>query len=437
MNVHPTTAVFEEEAMGVQVRNRSKALRQRAVRRIPGGVNSNVRLSAPKIFFARAEGAWLWDVDGNNYVDYLLGQGPAFLGHAPEPVVNAVEAVTRTGMVFAAQNPWEVEAAEKICATLRWADMVRFGSSGSEMVHVAIRLARAATRRRRFIRFEGHYHGWFDNVFVAMQPGGGPATAGQSDEDLADAIVLPWNDLDQVQAAFEQHGDEIAAVITEPIMFNSGAILPRDGYLAGIRRLCDDTGAVLIMDEIITGFRVGLRGAAAMFDVTPDLATYGKAMAGGWPVAALAGRAHLMERIGTGEVNHSGTFNANVMGCAAVCAAIDTLTETDPYPAVREHGQRLMAGLKRVAREASIQLRVEGLPMAFHVAFAPPDMEVNDLSDLQHMDAERYQDLVSRFVANGLWVAGRGIWYVSTAHGDLELDAALERAAKAVAEMPR
>lgn len=421
--------------MSERPREQSERLGVRAEHHLPGGVNSNVRLGVPGIFFARGSGAWLWDVDGNDYVDYLLGQGPAFLGHAPPPMLKAVEDACRNGMVFGARNSLEVEAAERLCEILGWPEMVRFGSSGSEMVHVALRLARAVTRRRCVIRFEGHYHGWFDNIFVSMTSGNGPGSAGQLPHHLDDVIVLPWNDLGPVRDVFAQRGEEVAAVITEPMMCNVGAISPLDGYLQGLRDLCEAHGSLLIFDEIVTGFRVALGGATARFGVTPDLATYGKAMAGGWPVAALAGRGELMERIGTGEVNHSGTFNANTMGSAAVLAALETLVTENPYQGVERHGRQLMSGLRTLAADASVSLRVSGLPMAFHVSFGDPDAEVNSLRDLNQLDLDRYHEFAHTLADNGVWVAGRGIWYVSTTHGDQELDVALERVGAAMAEV--
>jgi glutamate-1-semialdehyde 2,1-aminomutase len=406
---------------------RSSELHERASRRIPGGVNSNVRLDAPRIFFARGEGAWLWDVDGRDYVDYLLGQGPAFLGHAPEPVLRAVAEACRDGNVYGAQHPLEVTAAERLCAVLGWPEMVRFGMTGTEMVQAAIRLARAATGRRRFVRFEGHYHGWLDNVLLAPEPGrAAPASAGQPAEALADSILLPWNDLDPLQQLLEQEGDDVCAVLMEPVMLNAGSIPPRPGYLEGVRRLCSTHGVVLVFDEVITGFRLALGGAAARFGTTPDLAVYGKAMAGGWPVAALAGRAGLMELFGTGGVSHAGTFNANVMGIASALATLELLERDPPYVRVERLGSQLMSALGELADEASVPLTVRGLPAAFHASFG--DGEIRDLRDLQRLDAERYRRFARRLVEEGVWVAGRGIWYVSAAHGERELEVTLERA---------
>lgn len=418
----------------------SAALHERATRRLPGGVNSNVRLDAPSVFFARGSGARLYDVDGNEYVDYLLGQGPAFLGHANEKVVEAVAEASRLGMVFGAQHPLEVEAAERICAAVRWPDMVRLGMTGTESVQAALRLARAATGRRRIIRFEGQYHGWLDDVLIAPEPGPArPASAGQLAEALEPSIVLPWNDLRALSDTLERHGEEVAAIITEPVMFNQGAIEPEPGYLAGIRELCDRAGAVLIFDEVITGFRLALGGAAERYGVEPDLAVYGKAIAGGFPVAAVAGRGELMERYGSGEVNHSGTFNGCVMGAAAIVASIDALVEDPPYERAEAHGQRLMAGLRAAAREAEVPLRVQGPGIGFHASFTrdgvdPEAHAVRGLRDLVDLDRPRYRAFARRLAEERVWVAGRGVWYVSAAHGETELADALERVRRVLVE---
>jgi glutamate-1-semialdehyde 2,1-aminomutase len=410
----------------------SANLRERAAHRLPGGVNSNVRLDAPRIFFARGQGAWLWDVDGRDYVDYLLGQGPAFLGHAPEPVQRAVAQACANGTVYGAQHPLEVEAAERLCEVLRWPEMVRFGMTGTEMVQAAIRLARAGTGRRRVVRFEGHYHGWLDNVLVAPEPGSAkPASAGQLPEALSASIVLPWNDLGVLADVLDRDGEDVCAVLMEPAMLNAGSIAPRPGYLEGVRHLCSSRGILLVFDEVITGFRLALGGAAERFGVIPDLAVYGKAMAGGWPVAAVAGPAELMERFGSGEVNHSGTFNGNVMAAAATIATLDLLRSERPHERIEQVGARLMDELRALAEEASVPLRVRGFPLAFHASFG--DGEVHDFRGVQALDAPRYKRLAARLVDAGVWVAARGIWYVSAAHGDGEVDVTLERVERALA----
>lgn len=407
-------------------------LRERAARRIPGGVNSNVRLDAPNTFFARGAGPRIYDVEGRDYIDYLLGQGPAFLGHAhPEVIASVSEALT-TGMVYAAQHPLEVAAAEAICDALGWADMVRLNMTGTEAVQAAFRLARAVTGRKRIIRFEGQYHGWLDNVLIKFEPGPAQAaSAGQLTEALEMTIVVPWNDLEALRLALAEHGPTVAAVITEPMMLNQGAIEPKPGYLEGMKQLVADAGALLIFDEVITGFRLALGGAAERFGVTPDLAIYGKALAGTFPVSAIAGKAEYMQRFGTGEVNHSGTFNACVMAAAAVVASIRVLRRDRPYERVAAYGVELMEGLRGIARDADVPMRIAGTGMAFHASFlkdgAPTDLEVTDLRVLKTLDLERYRRFARTLAQSGIWVATRGIWYVSAAHGRHELDETLTR----------
>lgn len=406
---------------------RSRELHARAEKLTPGGVHSNVRLSGPRIFLERGEGAWIWDVDGRDYVDYLLGQGPNFLGHAPQQVNQAVAKACERGQVYGAQHELEIQAGEAFLDTLGWPDMVRFGVSGTEMVQAALRLARAVTGRPRFVRFEGHYHGWLDNVLLATAADGSPipASEGQLAHHLDDSFILPWNDLDVVAATLADQSDQVAAIIMEPFMCNSGAIAPRPGYLEGVRDLCDRYGVVLIFDEVITGFRLSPGGASQRFGVTPDLATFGKAMAGGWPVAALAGKRELLERFANG-VAHAGTFNASVMGCAAVAATLTSLTEDPPYERVEAHGDALMAGIRDLAARHELPLRVQGLGMAFHVSFGDPE-PIHDLQGLLGLDLARYVGFSRTLIDHGVWVTGRGIWYVSAAHTDTELTAALER----------
>ncbi|MEU3274255.1 aminotransferase class III-fold pyridoxal phosphate-dependent enzyme [Saccharomonospora sp. NPDC006951] len=408
-----------------QLLARSHALRERALARTPGGVHSNVRLSGPQVFIEYARDAWLYDVDGENYVDYLLGQGPNFLGHAPRHLVKAVSSACERGLIYGGQHKLEVEASEVVCEALGWPDMVRFGVSGTESVQAALRLARAATGRKRVIRFEGHYHGWLDNVLAAEGSSGwGAASAGQLPGHLDDFAFIPWNDEDRFARAIKEEPD-VAAVIMEPIMINAGVIEPAPGYLEAVRTLCSKHGVILIFDEVISGFRLGLGGAAARYGVIPDLATYGKAMAGGWPASALAGGAELMELFGKGGVNHSGTFNGSVVAMAATHATVSHLADNPPYERISSHGGALMDGLRGIGEAHDLPLRVEGLPMAFHVSFGTS--EVTDYRSLQSLDLDRYARLVPELVAHGLWVAGRGVWYVSACHGPDELDAALTR----------
>lgn len=405
----------------------SKQLRERALRSVPGAVNSNIRLAAPPVFFDRAAGAVMWDADGRDYVDYVLGQGSQFLGHACEPVNAAVAEACRKGMLFGASHAGEVEAAELVLAALGWAERLRFGMTGTECVQAALRLSRAATGRRKFVRFHGHYHGWLDNVLIAAGGAGAqPASAGQLADHLADSYVLDWNDADALAALLREHGDTVSAVIMEPVMVNTGGIEPLPGYLGRVRELCDEHGVVLIFDEVITGFRLARGGAAEQYGVVPDLGIYGKAIGGGWPVAALAGRADLMDGFGSGRVNHSGTFNGSVMATAAVVATQRLLAEDPPYERIEAYGTALMKGLSDVAQEHGVALYLHGVPAAFHAAFGPP-LSPPNARWLEELDLDRYAKLADRLARHGLWVLRRGIWFVSAAHGDGDLERTLDR----------
>lgn len=410
----------------------SRRLHERARKSIPGAVNSNIRLAAPPIFFDRAKGAVLWDVDGRDYIDYVLGQGPHFLGHAVEPVNAAVAEACRRGMLFGASHPLEVEAAELVLEALGWAERLRMGATGTECVQGALRLARAATGRNRFVRFAGHYHGWLDNVLITSdQAGSRPASDGQLAGHLADSVVADWNDPDALEALLRAQGETICAVIMEPMMVNTGGIEPLPGYLQRVRELCDRHGVVLVFDEVITGFRLARGGAVQRYGVVPDLAIYGKAIGGGWPVAAIAGRAELMDAFGTGRVNHSGTFNGCLMAAAAVAATQRYLVEQPPYDRVDDYGTALMRGLVGVAEKHGVALHVQGVPAAFHVSLASAALAASEpattLDALGTLDLAGYAELTGDLRANGLWVMKRGIWFVSAAHGDAELEVTLDR----------
>ena len=338
--------------------SRSRFLWERSRQSLAGGVSSNVRAGAETpLFFEYARGAHLYDVDGNSYLDYVIGQGPMLLGHTPEPVMDAVQDALQRGQLFAGQHELEILLSEKLQSLIPCAEIVRYSNSGSEIVQAALRLARAYTGREKIVKFEGHYHGWFDNVLVSVQPpldAAGPrhaaqpvaASEGQASRALEDVVVLPWNDLALFEKRVHQQGDEIAAVIMEPVMCNTGCILPVEGYLEGVRDICSRHGIVLIFDEIITGFRIGLSGAQGYFGVTPDLATFGKAMASGFALSCLAGRRELMELIAQGRVNHSGTFNSNVATMAAAYATLEEMERDEGriYGRLFDLGQSLRKG---------------------------------------------------------------------------------------------
>lgn len=409
--------------------------RERAMRALAGGVSSNTRLLNPHLIVKRASGARLWDTDGTEYLDYLLGQGPNFLGYAPPRVVEKVISAQRDGIIYAATHHREIAAAERVLAVLPWAEQLRFGSSSSEMIQAAMRIARNATGRRNVLRFHGHYHGWFDNIQIRSDGGRvGPGSLGQLPDALDPTITIEWNDPEAFTAALTEHGDTIAAVVMEPMMLNAGAIAPADGYLQHVRDLCTQRGIVLIFDETISGFRVALGGAAERFGTTPDLAVYGKAMAAGWPCAALAGRRDLFADVATGALTHAGTFNGNTIATAAVLASLDELEDRSVYRHVETVGAALIDGLTGVLDQHGVPIKIQGLPMAFHARFDSGADPITRYAQLQTVDQDLYGRFAGQLIDHGIWVAYRGIWYVSAAHTLDDVDETIKRFEAAVTD---
>ena len=413
---------------------------------IAGGVNSNVRLAGTPICFARASGSRLTDIDGNTYIDYAMGMGPAILGHAHPAVVAALRDSLDLGQMYAGQHPAELELARLVQRLIPSAQLVRFGVTGSEVVQAAVRVARAFTGRTKIIKFSGHYHGWFDNVLAneARSTDGAGAdqfspqlqSLGQPPSSVAELLVLPWNDIDTLRRVFALQGHEVAAVLMEPMMCNTGAILPRPGYLQAVRGLCDDHGAVLIFDEVITGFRLGLGGAQVLFDVKPDLSTFAKAIGAGIPLALLAGRADIMALIASGKVNHSGTYNSNVMSIVAGIAALRVLSENDGSVMTRIEatGRALMAGLRDLGRKRKSNLCVSGVGGAFNTSFTD-QKEVYDYDSFKHAHEAPLKAFLEALLRRGVRPTSRGTWFVSAAHTQEDIEATLAAADAALNEL--
>jgi len=413
-----------------------------------GGVSSHFRMAgAPHpLFFTRAEGTRIYDVDGNEYLDFTLSQGPMILGHSPSRVLERVERETKLGQLFAGQHELELDLAEKLQSLIPCAELIRFSNSGSESVQAALRLARGYTGRRKYIKFEGQYHGWFDNVLISQHPSLRSAgnestpnsvleTRGQSHVVLDEIIVLPWNDLEAVEKAFLEEGDDIAGVLTEPVMCNNGCIEPIAGYLQGLRDICDRYGALLIFDEIITGFRLGLGGAQEYYGVIPDLATFGKALASGFPVSLLAGKRHIMEIVADGSVMHAGTYNSNNPSIAAAAATVEEIeADADFFDRIRGLGLRLQDGLDSAAVDAGYKVLLSGPGQMTHMAFTSATKLVNYRDCLDH-DSAKYGIFAKGLLDRGVRVIGRGIWYISAAHTVEDVDVAIKIAGEVLLAM--
>ena len=429
--------------------SRSDELHARAVQVIPGGVSSDYRHDQTPTFYARGAGSRLVDVDGHEVIDYVLGMGPDILGHAPVPVIGAVQDSLRDGQVYAGQHPREVELAELLVALIPCAERVRFLTSGTEATAMAVRLARGATGRPLIVKFEGHYHGWLEPLMVGChlpffsdEPGRSRLEVGGLDpEALKHTVVLPWNDPQAVEELLASRGAEVAAVVMEPAMVNAAVIPPAPGYLERVRAACDETGSLLIFDEVITGFRLGLAGAQGRFGVAPDIAVFAKAMGGGFPIAAVVGRAAVMDQLGDPRVlrdqvrpMNGGTFNAFVPSVAASLATIGELRRPGVFTALEQTGEALQQGLAELLRGLGIEHTIQGYGAAFWLDFGSTAPRSH--ADVRALDRSRYRAFVPLLDQEGVRVHLRGVWYLSTAHSDADVDATLAAVGRAVRRLP-
>lgn len=426
----------------------SARMLERAKQVIAGGVSSEFRkYNHPHaIFYDRAQGSRIWDIDGNEYLDFTLSQGPMILGHSHPEVLQAVTEYSATGQMFAGQHLREVELAELLQRLIPSAELMRFCLDGSEAVQTAFRVARARTGRRKFIRFEGHYHGWLDNVAWGLsapspealgpreQPTAYPWSQGISPMSREEFIILPWNDAELLRRALAEHHEDVAAIITEAVMCNNGCNLPVPGFLQEIRSLCDHYGIAFIMDEVITGFRLSLSGAQTYFNVTPDMSVFAKAMGSGYPISAVVGRREWMSLIAESKVIHAGTMNAGHPSVAAALATISILEREAPHARMFALGQRLMSGLRQAAADAGQQMLVQGPGPMFVTAFTDRDV-FRDHRDTLTADRTRLGRFVAGMHDAGVRVIGRGLWYISAVHTDAEIDHAIATAREVLSAM--
>lgn len=409
---------------------------QRASRSLSGGVSSGLRRSARPypLYFSHGQGSHLQDVDGNIYLDYSLGWGPNILGNAPAEIIDAVQETMRKGLTFGAQHDLEYEVSEMLTSVIPCADRVCFANSGTEIVQVALRLARAVTGRRKFLKFEGHYHGWDDSVLVSYHPSPDkfalpphqPVHEGVGQLPAEYTVVAQWNDVDSVRSAFDANEGELAAVICEPMMCNSGCIAPQPGFLEFLRNITSSNGALLIFDEVITGFRLGIAGAQGFYGVLPDLATYAKAVGAGVPLSVLAGRQEFMELIERGQVVHAGTLNGNPIALSAARAALQKLMSNSSaiYAGLFRRGEALRSGIAQILEKRGHKVCTAGEGPVFHISFI--DEQPQNYRDLLAADKQKYSDFVLALLDEGVLPLPDGRWYMSAAHTDEDIQLTLE-----------
>jgi len=426
---------------------RSHDLFAAAQRHIPGGVNSPVRafrgVGGDPVFFESASGPYVFDAEGTRYIDYVGSWGPMVLGHAHPLVIKAVADRIQKGLSFGAPTELETRMADKVCELVPSMDLVRMVSSGTEATMSAIRLARGYTRRDKLVKFEGCYHGHSDSLLV--KAGSGALTLGEPSSPGVPAVLaeltvtLSYNDLDQVRDAFARIGDEIACVIVEPVAGNMNCIPPQPGFLDGLRELCDRYGAVLIFDEVMTGFRVALGGAQAAYGIRPDLTTLGKVIGGGMPVGAFGGRREIMEKISPlGPVYQAGTLSGNPVAMAAGLKTLELISEPGFFETLGAKTERLVDGLLSKAAAAGIPLATNRVGGMFGIFFTDSG-QVTDYAGATACNQEEFKAFFHAMLERGVYLAPSAFeaGFVSAAHGEEDIAATLSAAAEAFASIGR
>ena len=442
---------------------KNQKLTEKFNRLFPGGhTNFRVPIEATehRVFIVRAEGSHLWDVDGNEYIDFTGALGPSLLGHRHPEYIKALKDVMDTSSVCVGSGllhtPDDIEVAEKLVKHVPCAEQIKFSVTGSEAVQMAIRLARAYTGRPYFIRFGGHYHGWFDNVvggivdpapkgkpFAVYDPNSDPFTdicftMGRAAATSEESFLLPWNDLDALEDTLKKYGKEVAIIHFEALVCNHFCLMPRPGYLEKIRELCTKYGIVMSIDEVITGFRLGLSGAQGYFGVTPDITTMGKAMAGGLPFSVVAGKAEIMEQLRDKRVLGPGTFNGYPLGMRAALATLKILERDNGavYNKMEKVQKRLMDGLSGLAKKRGIPMRIQGARGVFFTLFGiDRDKVLYTEEDLETLNLEATLGFWAGMKQEGISVLAGGRWYMTIVHTDADVDRTLEAADKVMATL--
>jgi len=427
--------------------NKSKELYSKAKELVPGGVSSSIRQTEwpVPLFFDKAHGSKMWDVDGNEFIDYVMGMGPNIFGHAPEFVTQSVYEDMQNGYCLTGQTVKENEMSEFIKKTIPFNRKVRYASSGTEIVQVALRLARSFTNKNKFLKFEGHYHGWMDSVLYNSHPDISneenifnpvPESGGISHGTSNEVIIAPWNDVEALENILKDNHKEISSIITEPILWNTNVILPEDGYLEKLRLLCDKYNILLIFDEVGTGFRVALGGAQEIYGIEPDLSTYAKSMAAGFPIAMLAGKPEIMDFLSNGKVVHGGSFNTNVMSVSASHATLNyLLNNKDFYKNLNRNGEALIKGLKKVALNNGIDILIQGLGSVFYLSFTSVKSIKNYREHALNIDFNKYKEFAKLMLINGVRLSQNGRWHMSSSHSEEDIEKTIYAANLSFAEL--
>ncbi|MDX6380073.1 MAG: glutamate-semialdehyde -aminomutase [Rubrobacteraceae bacterium] len=417
--------------------DRSARLMERAMHRLPGGVNSPVRafrsVGGDPVFMRGGEGSRIFDVDGNSYVDYVMSYGPLILGHAHPEVVEALEKVVRDGTTFGAPTELEVEVAELVCEVVPSMEMVRMTNSGTEATMSAIRVARGYTGREAILKFDGNYHGHADALLVAA--GSGVATLGLPDSPgvtrgaAKDTTVLPYNNLGAVERLFEERGEEIAAVILEPVCGNMGCVPPVEGYLEGLREITQRYGTVLIFDEVMTGFRLVRGGAQERYGVTPDMTCLGKIIGGGLPVGAFGGRREIMQQVApSGPIYQAGTLSGNPLAMTAGLTTLRATGEPGFYKRLEELGERWRRGMREVASEGDVPFTINQVGSMVSIFFT--EGPVTDFESAARSDTRVFKDFFWHMLRRGIYLAPSQYeaGFISVAHSEQNLEKTFEAA---------
>jgi len=438
-----------------ELRTRSRECFARAQQSLVEGVNSPSRgaavYSPGPVVLERGRGSHVWDVDANEYVDFMMSFGALIHGHAHPKIVDVVSKAVNEGSHFAAATPAEAEAAEKFRRMVPSAEMVRFTNTGSEATMLALRLARAHTGRLKLLKFEGHYHGWYDPYCLnghshpveQLGPPENPTKIPDSEGIPAsvfdDVIVAPWNDLAALEQILRKHGRELAAVITEPIMANMGCIPPAEGYLQAVCDLAHQYGALFILDEVVTGFRYAPGGCQQLFNLRPDLSTFGKALGAGFPIGAVAGPRAILERMRWSEhmVLHYGTFNGHRLTMNVVAANLDLLSGAGVHRNLFAIGDAAIAGLRDVFRRRGLKAVVQGFGPMFQIYFTEKDAIRHYRDYCAHVDTKKYSRFVHHLLDAGIYMTpSNGLhWIISTAHREQDVEALLSATDQACAQL--